>query len=176
MRLRTDVALAGLLAGALVLLVSGGLPIASGDEAKTTADPVVRLPVGVAQIWNFHYHEKVRKGNFIELAQLDSQEARGRSLVITHLELRMRQSTRVQVVEHRKDARKVRRDGKPLWNKKVRRGEGFSLGLMDSTTKQISSGYSTLVGMKFDPGTRASIEVTQGSGPIWIYAEGYWSH
>jgi hypothetical protein len=171
MRLRLDVALICLLAAGAGYLLSS---TASGDETQTSADPLARR-VGVDQIWNFHYHEKARKGQFIELAQLDTQKSRGRSLVITHLEVRTRQSMRVQVVEHRKDKQKVQRDGKPYWNKKVRRGEGFSLGDMDSTTKQIRSGYSTLVGMKFDPGTRASIEVTQGTGPIWIYAEGYWS-
>lgn len=171
MRLRLDVALICLLAGGFGYLLSS---TATGDETNTTADPLPQR-VSVDQIWNFHHHEKVRKGQFIELAKLDTQKSQGRSLVITHLEVRTRQSMRVQVVEHRRDPVKVQRDGKPYWNKKIRRGEGFSLGELDHTTQQVRSGYSTLVGMKFDPGTRAALEVTQGSGPIWIYAEGYWS-
>lgn len=171
MRLRLDVALICLLAGGFGYLLSS---TATGDETKTSADPLPQR-VSVGQIWNFHYHDKTRKGQFVELAQLDTQKSQGRSLVITHLEVRTRHSMRVQVVEHKRDKVKVQRDGTPYWNKKIRRGEGFSLGELDSTTQQLRSGFSTLVGMKFDPGTRASLEVTQGSGPIWIYAEGYWS-
>jgi len=51
----------------------------------------------------------------------------------------------------------------------------ISVGDFDSTSKWVTSGFNTLVGMKFDPGTRPAIEVTQGSGEIWIYAEGYYS-
>ena len=174
MRLRLGIAAVCVLSGVFGLLMGG----ASGEDGrKTSSDPGAGSlhHLHHDQIFNFHYHEKVKRGEFIELAQLDSQENRGRTLVITNLELRMRQSTRVQVVEHRKDKTKKRRDGKPFWNKTVRRGDGFSVGDFDSTTKWVKSGFNTLVGMKFDPGTRPSIEVTQGSGEIWIYAEGYYS-
>ncbi|MHC4341694.1 MAG: hypothetical protein ACYSX0_15965 [Planctomycetota bacterium] len=177
MRLNTNLVLVGLLAGVIGLLLGGGMPIAMGDETKSSAEPIVRPPYALdaGVIWNFHHNNKVKRGEIIELAKLDSKEADGRHLVITHLELRTRHHMQVQVVEHRKDKKRVQRNGKPHWNKKVRRGEGFSLGTLESTNRWIKSGYSTIIGMKFEPGTRPAIEVTQGAGEIWIYAEGYWA-
>jgi len=181
MRTRFGMALACLLAAVFGLMLGG---VAAGeeeedpkaDERKTTARPTVQPPptaIDVDLIWNFYYQGKKRKGDVVEFVQLDAPEHHGRTLVITHLDMRTRQSTRAQIVEYRKE--KSRRAGRPVWKKMVRRGEAFSMGWQDSTSQWVASGFSSLVGMKFGPGTRPSLEITHGSGDIWVYAEGYWS-
>jgi len=139
------------------------------EETRTTADPIPgrydhRL------IWNYHFHGKQKRGQVLELVKPD--QGRGRTLVITKLELRMRQSTRVQVIEHQKLGE---RRGKPVWKKTIRRSELFSIGAMDSTSKWVVSDYGSLHGLKFAPGSRPAIEVTLGGGEMAVYAEGYWS-
>ena len=139
------------------------------EETKSTADPI---PGRYDQrlIWNFHFRGKKRRGEVLELVK--PEEMVGRTLVITKLELRMRQSTRLQVIEHQKIGE---RRGKPIWKKRVRRSDLFSIGTIDSTSKWVVSDYSSLYGLKFEPGSRPAVEVTLGGGEMAIYAEGYWS-
>jgi len=155
-----------------VLTLLLGLALAQGDgETKTNAD---RQPPGPgwvhpSLIWNFHYEGKKREGDVLEFLAPD--EGRQRTLVITQISVRMRQSSRWQVVEHRP----VRKQGKEAWEKVVRRSELFSLGWQDSTSQYLGVGLGGLPGMKCDPGTRPAIEFTGGSGDVAVYAEGYWS-
>lgn len=160
-------ALVALLAALAVAIAFG---VASAQESKTTAEPPPgRGGLDPELVWNFHYEGKKKGGEFLEL--LTPEEGRERALVITHLEMRVRQSTQVQVVEHRK----VKRQGKEVWEKAVRRSELFSLGTLDSTTQYIASGFDSTVGMRFDGGTRPALEITSGGGEMAVYAEGYWS-
>jgi hypothetical protein len=61
------------------------------------------------------------------------------------------------------------------WKKSVRRSPLFSIGWLNGTTTYMATGYSSYVGMKFGPKSRPSIEITQGSGNMAVYAEGYWA-
>ena len=145
---------------------------AGKDESKTTAKP----PPDVYDpnlLWNFHFEGKKKKGDFVEF--LTEKEARGRVLVITHMDLRIRQSTRVAVVEHRKVARKKKFGGGKFWKKFLRRSELFSLGWRESSSQYTVSGFSLRAGMKFEPDVRPSLEITHGGGEMAVYAEGYWS-
>jgi len=147
------------------------LPDASGGEGSKTTTQWDK--VDTSMIWNFHFEGKKRKGDFLELTE--PKEGRNRTLVITKLEMRMRQSTRIRVIEHNQSEDKVTRRGKPLWTKTVRRSELFSLGKVESTSKWVQSDYDSLTGIKFKPGARPALEITQGGGEMAIYAEGYWS-
>lgn len=138
--------------------------VSGQEEAKSTARPVRNI-VDPDMIWNFHFEGKKKRGQFIEF--LSAHEARGRTLMITHFELRTRTSTRVAIVEHRKVGTRFK--------KYIRRSELFSLGWPEATTQYVASGFSTLIGMKFGPRTRPAIEVTLGGGNMAVYAEGYWS-
>lgn len=169
-----------LLALFCALVVGIGLGVASGqeegkDERKTSARPptITRDPLTPDRIWNFHFHGKKKRGEFVEF--LDPNEGRQRHLMITHLEVRVRQSTRFQMVEHRKVKKRKSAGGGTRWKKHVRRSELFGLGWQDATSRYVASGYSSIVGMKFDPGTRPALEVTFGGGEMAVYAEGYWS-
>lgn len=151
---------------------------ARAQDAAGGTEPQAALPgIGVLEpdrIWNFHFEGAKRRGDFLELAALDADEHRGQVLVMTHLAMSLPHSTRLQVVEfHREGDDDGKR--KTPWKKRVRRSEAFSLGWMDSTSKDILAGQSSLVGLKFEPGTRPTLEVTQGGGDIAIYAEGYWA-
>ena len=147
------------------------------DEAKGEAKtrevvkkraPTLREPVDLDRMWSFHFEGDRQKGSFLELAKPDQEnEGKGRTLVITHLEVRQRQTMNWRFVEHRKVA-----NG---WRKITRRSALFSIGWLDGTTKYMVTGYSSYVGMKFGPKSRPSIEVRQGSGNMAVYAEGYWA-
>jgi hypothetical protein len=159
-------ALFALSTGVVLAAVFG---IATAQDTKTTAEPMPgRGGLDHALVWNFHFEGKKKNGEFVEL--LTPEEGKQRSLVITHLEIRVRQSTQVAVVEHRK----VKRQGKEVWEKAVRRSELFSLGTLDSTTQYIASGFDSTIGMRFDADTRPALEVTLGGGEMAVYAEGYW--
>lgn len=152
-----------------VLGLAMALPRAVGQETKSTTE---KLPARIVvldpdEIWNFNWEGKKKSGQFLEL--LPDLDKQGRRLTITHLELRVGQSTEVQVVQHRKGPQERQ------WKKTVRRGPLFSLGMLDSTTRYVASGYSSLVGMAFDEYCRPAIEVTEGGGDLAVYAEGYWS-
>ena len=150
--------------------IAVAIGIAVGQETKSTAEVVPGRPVlDPALIWNFHFQGTKRAGDFLEF--LTPEEGRQRTLVITQIDLRLPQSTRAQVVEHRP----VRQQGKEGWKKIVRRSDPFSLGTLDSATRAVMSTFVGLPGMKFDGGTRPSLEITEGSGEIAVYAEGYWS-
>jgi len=162
--------------GIAVLLVFLGAVMAQGSEETKTSErkpgPMLRQGMSTAQMWSFHYEGKQKKGEFLELAQPDAQrQNEGRTLIITHLEVRMRQTMRAAVVEHSK----TRVRGKDGWKKKLRRSELFSIGWLDGTTKYAVSQYKSDVGMKFGPTTRPSLEITQGGGDMAVYAEGYWA-
>ena len=163
-----------LIALAVGLVVGLGIAWGQEEERKTTADsPPPTFPPAPGDIWNFHFYGKKKRGDVIEF--LEANELQQRYLIITHLEIRVRQSTRVQLIEHRKKKKRKSAGGGTHWVKTVRRSELFSLGWQDSTSKYVASGYSTYVGMKFEPRIRPAIEVTFGGGEMAIYAEGYWS-
>ncbi|MHC4937382.1 MAG: hypothetical protein ACYTHK_00250 [Planctomycetota bacterium] len=164
----------GTIGVACLLLLGLSLGVAfSQDETKTAEpeekkDPTLREPVAVDRMWSFHWEGSKEKGSFLELARPDAEKkGEGRTLVITHLEVRQRQTMNWRFVEHRKEGRG--------WKKITRRSHLFSLGWLDGTSKYMVSGYSSLVGMKFGPKSRPSIEVRQGSGDMAVYAEGYWA-
>lgn len=145
------------------------LPRAVGQESKSTTE---KLPARIVvldpdQIWNFHWEGEKKGGQFLEL--LPGLDKEGRRLTITHLEMVVGQSTEVQVVQHRKTPQEK------AWKKTVRRSALFSLGQLDSTTRFVLSGYSSLVGITFDAYSRPALEVTKGGGDLAVYAEGYWS-
>lgn len=144
--------------------------IASGQGGDEGAPPP--NTIDARKIWNFDWHGKLQRGKFLEFLQPD--EGRGRFLVITQIELRVTRSTRVQVVEHRKGVR-GREGQKARWRKTIRRGEGFSVGWIDSTSQWLATGYTGQTGMRFDPDTRPALEISHGGGEMWVYAEGYWS-
>jgi len=129
----------------------------------------------VSGIWNFRYAGKKRRGDVIEMAQLDDPKHSGKALVITHLEMRIPNSVRIELEEFRQDGDKKQRDGKPLWARKVRRSDAFSVGILDSTSEWIMVNYDSHTGIVFDPGTRPSLELTLGTGNVEIWAEGYWA-
>ena len=145
----------------------GAVVATGGEETKSTAQ---FDKIDTSMIWNFHYEGKKKKGSILELTK--PKDAKNRTLVITKLELRMRQSTRVRLIEHNPLGE---RRGKKLWKKVVRRSELFSLGKIESTSKWVVADYDSLMGIKFNPGARPSLELTQGGGDIAVYAEGYWS-
>ena len=155
--------------GIAVFLVCLGAVMAQGsEETKTVArqkTPLIRESIPTDRMWSFHFEGKKRNGDFLELAQPE-----GRTLVITHLEVRMRQTMRLSVVEHKR----VRTKGKEAWKKTLRRSELFSIGHLDGTTKYAVSQYKSDIGMKFDGDMRPSLEITQGGGDMAVYAEGYW--
>ena len=141
------------------------------NETKTAEkkrDPVLREPVDIDRMWSFHFEGERKKRSFLVLARPDEErKGKGRTLVITHLEVRQRQTMNWRFVEHRKT--------KKGWEKITRRSELFSLGWLDGTTKYMVVGYSSFVGMKFGPTSRPAIEIRQGSGNMAVYAEGYWA-
>ena len=147
------------------------LPDASGGEGTKTTTQWDR--VDTSMIWNFHFEGKKRRGDFLELTE--PKEARNRTLVITKLEMRMRQSTRIRVIEHTLLNENKQQRGKAAWKMTVRRSDLFSLGKVESTSKWVASDYDSLTGLKFKPGARPALEITQGGGEMAIYAEGYWS-
>ncbi len=146
------------------VLVAQDAPLAPGSAGPTASG-----------IWNYHYAGKKRRGDVIEMIQLDDPKYSGKALVITHLEMRIPNSVRVELEEFRQDPGKKQRDGKPLWSRKVRRGEAFSAGILDSTSEWIIVNYDSNTGIVFDPSTRPSLELTFGSGDVAIWAEGYWA-
>ncbi|MHC4849881.1 MAG: hypothetical protein ACYTEG_15715, partial [Planctomycetota bacterium] len=153
---------------ACLLLFGLSLGVAFSQESKTVEpkDPVLREPVALDKMWSFHFEGKKQNGDFLELARPDAEkEGEGRTLVITHLEVRQRQTMNWAFVEHKKLGSK--------WKKNLRRSSLFSIGWLDGTTKYMVTGYSSYVGMKFGPKSRPSIEITQGSGNMAVYAEGY---
>jgi len=151
-----------------------GVVFAQEKETTTTekAVPVKQRPVtpriDVDSIWRYSYEGKQSKGSFLQLADPDGEEGGGRTLVITQIEIRMRQTMRVRLVSHKKLD-----DGG--WKREVVRGELLSVGWLDTTSKYMASAYSGWVGIQFKPGTRPSLEFRQGGGDITIYAEGYWA-
>ena len=161
--------------GIAVVLVFLGAVMARGSEETKTSEPkkqpMLRESIQLNRMWSFHFEGKKRNGDFLELAQPDADTSKnGRTLVITHLEIRMRQTMRLAVVEHES----VTVKGKQKWNKKLRRSELFSIGYLDGSTKYSISQYKSDLGMKFGPTSRPSLEITQGGGDMAVYAEGYW--
>ena len=154
---------------ALVLLVLLGAVVAQESKTKEAGrPPTLREPVDIDRMWSFHFQGKKNKGEMLELARPDAErKGRGRTLIITHLEVRQRQTMRWAFLEFEKVGKK--------WKRNLRRSEYFSQGWLDGTTKFMVSGYSSLVGMKFPPNTRPTLNITQGSGDMAVYAEGYWA-
>lgn len=150
---------------ALLLGVGLGVVLAQ-DGTKTVADPPAKKDPRdyTDRIWNFSWEGKKDKGDVLELAKCE-----GRSLVITHFELRQRITMRLSIVEYFKPPKKKR------WKPRVRRSDLFSLGGREATSKYMASGFSTYTGLRFEPGVRPSLIVTQGGGDFAVYAEGYWS-
>ncbi len=161
--------------GLLVLGALVAVPLVSVLEAQDApASPHSQLP-SVSRVWNFHYAGKKRRGDVIELVQLDDAKYGGKALVITHLEMRIPQSMRLQLEEFWQEPDKKQRDGKPAWARRVIRGEAFSAGVLDSTSEWILANYDSTTGIAFASATRPSLEVTFGSGDLEIWAEGYWA-
>ena len=71
---------------ALALLVCGLLLLGNvwGQEAKSTSRPLPNI-VDPDMVWNFHFEGKKKRGQFIEF--LSADEARGRTLMISYLDL-----------------------------------------------------------------------------------------
>ena len=130
----------------------GGWQVATGQETKTVAEQP-NTQIDTRNIFNFHFEGKKKRGDIIELTKPD--EGRGRVLVITKLDVRMRQSTRFKVIEHEKIGEK--RNGKSKWKKRLRRSELFSHGQIESASKWIVVDYTSLHGMKFEKGMRPSL-------------------
>jgi hypothetical protein len=137
--------------------------------------PGARAP-DASHIWNFHFEGKKKRGDVIELVQLDDPKYSGKALVITHLELRLSQSMRTELELFWQETDKKQRDGKPMWTRKVLRGEAFSAGFIDSTSEWIIVNYDSNTGIVFAPFTRPSIEITFGAGDMEVWAEGYWAN
>lgn len=136
-------------------------------EKPPRPDPVLRPPLDTERMWSFHFEGKKQRGSFLELARPDEEnKGKGRRLVITLLEAGQQQGMRWQLVQHKKAPRS--------WKKSVRRSQWFSLGRIDDQTKFMRNRYFSNIGMRFDRDTRPAIEVTQGSGTMVVYAEGYW--
>ncbi|MHC4550879.1 MAG: hypothetical protein ACYTEZ_19155 [Planctomycetota bacterium] len=169
MRLRLKILLGAALAVAGFVV---WLAPAAAQEAKSTTRPPPDT-IDVRLIWNFYFDGEKKRGEFVELERLDAKQHAGRSLVITRLETRTAQGVRLQVVEWRK--KENMGGGKPAWDKTVRRGDPFSADFLTQSTEFAGSRYVSETGMRFDPGTRPTIEVTRGSGRILVHAEGYWS-
>src|SRR5262245_44495030 len=130
------------------------------DAQDSPAAPAAPSASG---LWNFRFAGKKRRGEVIELAQLDDPKHAGKALVITHLELRIPQSMKLELEEFVQEPDKKQRDGKPMWTRKVKRGDPFSAGLLDSTSEWIVVNYDSNTGIVFSPGTRPSLELTLGS-------------
>ncbi len=159
--------------GALAALVL--VSVLGAQEERPSVAPLPARMTDASLIWNFYYTGKRNKGDVIELVQLDDPSCSGKALVITHIEICMPQSTRMELQEYRKDPEK-KREGKLAWSKEVRRGEALtSTGFRDSTSQWLLAGYGSLTGIVFDPGTRPSLEVTFGGGDVEVWAEGYWA-
>lgn len=168
--MRRGIGIASLLVLGMTLGVAFSQDDGAKPETKTTAEdpsrPRDRLRPD--QMWNYHYEGKVKKGGFLELAQPDQEnEGKGRTLVITSLEVRQPQSMRWRLVEHVKAGKE--------WKKIMRRSELFSQGWLDGTSKNMVAAYWGWVGMKFGHESRPSIEIRQGSGDVAVYGEGYWA-
>jgi len=144
------------------------------DAQDAPASPGAQAPAA-SQLWNYHYQGKKRRGDVIELAQLDDPKYGGKALVITHLEMRIPNSMRIELEEFRQEPDKKQRDGKPAWARKVRRGAAFSAGFLDSTSEWIIVNYDSNTGIVFDAGTRPSLELTLGGGELEVWAEGHWA-
>jgi len=144
------------------------------DAQDSPASPAARMP-SASQLWNFHFEGKKRRGDMIELVQLDDPKYGGKALVMTHLELRIPQSMRVQLWEYWQEPDKRQRDAKPQWARRVLRGEAFSAGKIDSTSDWIIVNYDSTTGIVFAPATRPSLELTFGGGNLEVWAEGYWT-
>lgn len=162
----------------LGLLIVGALvavPLVSVLDAQDApASPHAQLP-SASQIWNFHFAGKKRRGDVIELVQLDDAKYGGKALVVTHLEMRIPQSMRVQLEEFWQELDKKQKDGKAAWSRRTVRGEAFSAGVIDSTSEWILVSYDSNTGIVFAPATRPSLEITFGGGDLEIWAEGYWA-
>jgi hypothetical protein len=158
-----------LVLGALVAIV-----LVSALDAEDTPASSPGFP-SASRIWNFHFAGKKKRGDVIELAQLDDPKYGGKALVITHLEMRLSPSVRVQLQEHWQEVDKKGRDGKPLWGRRVIRDEAFSAGVIDSTTEWVIVHYDSNTGIVLAPATRPSLEVSFGNGDVEIWAEGYWA-
>jgi hypothetical protein len=169
MRITLGIAALGILAAVTLVSV-----LRAQEEEKKSVTPHAGAP-DASHLWNFHFAGRKKRGDVIEMAQLDDPKHSGHALIVTHMELRLRQSMRMELVEFRPDAKKKQPDGKPMWNKTTRRSEAFSAGVIDSTSEWVMVNYDTYTGTVFDPGTRPSLEVTFGSGEIEIWAEGYWA-
>lgn len=167
--MRNTLGLAALGAVAAITLVS------VLDAQDAPASPGAQAP-SASRIWNFHFAGKKRRGDVIEMAQLDDPKHGGKALVVTHLEMRIPNSMKIELEEFRQEPDKKQRDGKPAWARKVRRGYPFSAGILDSTSEWIIVNYDSNTGILFDPGTRPSLELTLGSGELEIWAEGYWAN
>jgi hypothetical protein len=161
----------GILALGTVAAVTLVSVLAAQDAPVAPGGPVP----SASGIWNFHFAGKKRRGDVIELVQLDDPKYSGKALVLTHLEMRIPNSMRIELEEFRQDPDKKQRDGKPFWTRNVRRGWAFGTGILDSTSEWIMVNYDSNTGMVFDPGTRPSVELTLGSGDLEIWAEGYWA-
>jgi len=123
-----------------VVLVAIGLVLgvvfAQEKETTTTADkpakqPAVTPRIAVDDIWRYHYEGKKSNGEFLQLADPEGEEGDGRTLVITQIEIRMRQTMRVRLVSHKK--LRGERNGRPVWQKEIVRGELLSVGWLDTT-------------------------------------------
>ena len=162
--------------GIAALLVCLVAVMAQGSEETKTSEPtpqpMLRESIQLDRMWSYHFEGKQRKGEILELARPDEmRRGRGRTLVITHLEIRMRQTMRLSVIEHER----IRLKGKDKWKKILRRSELFSMDRLDNTSKFMMSHYKSDVGMKFGHDSRPALEITQGGGDMAVYAEGYWA-
>ena len=150
-----------LCAAALVvvaLLVSG---TATPQDQQEEFDPV--LPPG--RIWTKTITKTVKKYEFLELRGPDD-----RWLVLNRLELIVATHSRAQLVERRLGKHR-------MWKTTVRRPEQLMLGTAGTFagTNRTILGYSSLLGLAFEPEVRIGVMMTQGSGEITVHAEGYWA-
>jgi len=159
------------LALGLALLVTMLFAQDDGEHKTTTAPPPGTIDTHL--LWNFYFRGTRKKGDVLELAQLDGKESRGRSLVVTRIETRTPASMRFQVIEHRLVP--AQPGAKPAWKKEVRRGDAFSADFITASTEWAGSSYDSFTGMLFSPNTRPALEITLGNGELCVYAEGYWS-
>jgi hypothetical protein len=168
--MRRGIGIASLIVLGLSLGVAFSQEEGKKPETRTVAgDPTPRGgPISIDRMWHYHYEGKVKKGSFLELAKPDAEdEGKGRTLIITQLDVRTAQGMRWQLVEHRKAGKE--------WKKILRRSELFSQGWYDGTSKTMVSNYWGWIGMMFGHESRPSMEFTQGSGDIAVYGEGYWA-
>jgi hypothetical protein len=159
----------GLAALGLVVAVTLVSVLDAQDSPSAPATP------SASDIWNFHFTGKKRRGEVIELVQLDDPKHGGKALVITHLEMRIPNSMKIELAEFVQEPDKKQRDGKPAWARKVKRGDPFSAGFHDSTSEWLIVNYDSNTGIVFSPGSRPSLELTLGGGDLEVWAEGYWA-